>query len=59
VVDRLRTAARAAVLDEATARILGAAGTPVFWQDGPDFAAFLAADTGRVLPTVRRIGPIE
>jgi tripartite-type tricarboxylate transporter receptor subunit TctC len=59
VLVRLRAAAREAVLDEATARILGAAGTPVSWQDGPDFAAFLAADTGRVLPTVRRIGPIE
>jgi tripartite-type tricarboxylate transporter receptor subunit TctC len=56
---RLRAAAREAILDPETARILGVAGTAVAWQDAPDFARFLEADTTRVVAAIRRIGPVE
>jgi len=56
---RLREAAREAILSPETARVLDAAGTPVAYQDAPEFAAFVAEDAARVVPVVRRIGRVE
>jgi len=56
---RLREAAREAILSPETARVLDAAGTPVAYQDAPDFAAFVAEDAARVVPVVQRIGRVE
>jgi hypothetical protein len=53
---RLHAAARDAILDPETARVLACAGTPVAFQNA---AGFLETDTARVVAAIRRIGPVE
>ena len=56
VIARLRDAARKAAEDERVVRTILTAGTPMQYQDAPEFARFVAADALAMAAVVRRIG---
>ena len=56
VIAKLRDAARQAAADEKVVRTIGTAGTPVLYQDAPQFAAFVAQDAKVMKTVVERIG---
>jgi tripartite-type tricarboxylate transporter receptor subunit TctC len=56
VISRLRDAARAAAKDERVIRTIGVAGTPILYQDAPEFAKFVAEDARVMAEVVKRIG---
>lgn len=56
VVAKLREASRTAAADERVIRTIGTAGTPIQYQDAPEFAAFVQKDAGVMADVVRRIG---
>lgn len=56
VVSRLREAARAAAQDERVVKSIGGAGTPILYQDAPEFAKFVAEDARVMAEVVKRIG---
>jgi tripartite-type tricarboxylate transporter receptor subunit TctC len=59
VVSRLRDAMREAMADADTRRIFEAAGSPPAYLDQPEFAAFVAGDSARLIEAVRKIGKVE
>ena len=59
VIDRLRVEMKAAMADPAIIKIFEGAGSPPAWQDAPEFAAFVAADSARLIEAVRKIGKVE
>jgi tripartite-type tricarboxylate transporter receptor subunit TctC len=59
VVQRLRAAARAAGNDAKVKEVIGNAGSPVMFQDTPDFEKYVQADVHRMGDVVRRIGKVE
>jgi tripartite-type tricarboxylate transporter receptor subunit TctC len=56
---RLRTAAKAAALDAKVKEIILNAGSPVQYQDTPDFEKYVQADATRMSAVVKRIGKVE
>lgn len=56
VIAKLRDAARQAGADEKVIRTIGTAGTPVLYQDAPQFAAFVEQDAKVMKAVVERIG---
>jgi tripartite-type tricarboxylate transporter receptor subunit TctC len=56
VIAKLRDAARQAAADEKVVRTIGTAGTPVLYQDAPQFAAFVEQDAKVMKAVVERIG---
>ena len=40
-------------------RVFEAAGSPPAYQDAPDFARFVEADSARLITAVRKIGQVQ
>jgi tripartite-type tricarboxylate transporter receptor subunit TctC len=58
-VQRLRAAARAAGNDPKVKEVIGNAGSPVMFQDTPDFEKYVQSDVRRMGDVVRKIGKVE
>ncbi len=56
VISRLREASRQAAQDERVVRTISGAGTPILYQDAPEFASFVAEDARIMTEVVKRIG---
>jgi tripartite-type tricarboxylate transporter receptor subunit TctC len=56
VVTRLRDASRQAAQDDRVVKTIGGAGTPILYQDAPEFAQFVAEDARVMESVVKRIG---
>ncbi len=59
IAQRLRAAAKAAALDVKVKEIILNAGSPVQYQDTPDFEKYVQADATRMSAVVKRIGKVE
>jgi len=59
VVQRLRQAAKFAANDAKVKDIILNAGSPVLYQDTPDFEKYVAADARHMADVVRKIGKVE
>ena len=59
VAQRLRAAARAAAQDPKVRQVILNAGSPVLYQDTPDFEKYVQADAKRMSEVVRKIGKVE
>jgi tripartite-type tricarboxylate transporter receptor subunit TctC len=59
VVQRLRAAARAAGNDPKVKDVIANAGSPVMFQDTPDFEKYVQADVHRMGDVVRKMGKVE
>lgn len=59
IAQRLRAAARAAAQDARVKEIILGAGSPVLYQDSPDFEKYVQADANRMAAVVKRIGKLE
>jgi tripartite-type tricarboxylate transporter receptor subunit TctC len=59
VAQRLRAAARAAASDAKVREVIGNAGSPVLYQDTPEFERYVQADVRRMTEVVRKIGKVE
>jgi tripartite-type tricarboxylate transporter receptor subunit TctC len=59
IVQRLRAAARAAAQDARVKEVILGAGSPILYQDTPDFERYVAADARRMAEVVKRIGKVE
>jgi tripartite-type tricarboxylate transporter receptor subunit TctC len=59
VVQRLRAAARAAANDAKVKEVILNAGSPILYQDTPDFERYVQADAHRMADVVKRIGKVE
>jgi tripartite-type tricarboxylate transporter receptor subunit TctC len=59
VIARLRTAMREAAQSPQVTAVFEKAGSPPAYLDAPEFASFIAADSTRLIPAVRRIGKVE
>jgi tripartite-type tricarboxylate transporter receptor subunit TctC len=59
VAQRLRSAAKAAAQDTKVKDVILNAGSPVQYQDAPDFEKYVQADARRMADVVKRIGKVE
>ena len=59
VVQRLRAAARAAGADPKVKDVIMNAGSPVLYQDTPDFEKYVQGDVQRMHDVVKKIGKVE
>ena len=59
VVQRLRAAARVAAQDARVREVIGNAGSPVLYQDTPDFEKYVQDDARKMADVVRRMGKIQ
>ena len=59
VVQKLRAAARKAAQDPNVTQTIVKAGSPVEYQDAPEFQAYWDADAALMVDAVRRIGKVE
>lgn len=59
VAQRLRAAARAAANDAKVREVIGNAGSPILYQDTPDFERYVQADVRRMTEVVRKIGKVD
>ena len=59
VAQRLRTAARAAAQDAKVKEVIQNAGSPILYQDMPEFEQYVQADAKRMAEVVKRIGKVE
>ena len=59
VMQRLRAAARAAANDPKVKDVILNAGSPVLYQDAPDFEQYVQNDVRRMSDVVKRIGKVE
>jgi tripartite-type tricarboxylate transporter receptor subunit TctC len=59
VVQKLRAAARAAANDAKVKEVILNAGSPVLYQDTPDFERYVQADVRRMADVVKKIGKVE
>jgi tripartite-type tricarboxylate transporter receptor subunit TctC len=59
VAQRLRAAARFAANDQKVKDVIGAAGSPVLYQDTPDFEKYVQSDVKRMADVVKKIGKVE
>ena len=59
IAQRLRAAAKAAAQDSKVKEIILNAGSPVLYQDSPDFEKYVQADARRMADVVKRIGKVE
>ncbi|KQT14102.1 tripartite tricarboxylate transporter substrate binding protein [Ramlibacter sp. Leaf400] len=59
VAQRLRAAARAAGNDAKVRETIGNAGSPVMYQDTPDFEKYVQADVKRMADVVKKMGKVE
>ena len=59
MIKRMRTAARAAANDPRVKEVILNAGSPVLYQDTPDFEKYVQADVKRMSDVVKKIGKVE
>ncbi|SFU78407.1 Tripartite-type tricarboxylate transporter, receptor component TctC [Polaromonas sp. YR568] len=59
IAQRLRAAAKAAAQDAKVKEVILGAGSPVLYQDSPDFEKYVQADAKRMVEVVKRIGKVE
>lgn len=59
VAQRLRAAARAAAMDQKVKDVILNAGSPILYQDTPDFEKYVQADARRMAEVVKKIGKVE
>ncbi len=59
VAQRLRAAARFAAADAKVKEVIANAGSPVLYQDTPDFEKYVQADAKRMAEVVKKIGKVE
>ena len=59
VVQRLRAAARAAANDPKVKEVIMNAGSPVLYQDTPDFERYVQNDVKRMADVVKKIGKVQ
>ncbi|MEP6824026.1 MAG: tripartite tricarboxylate transporter substrate-binding protein, partial [Ramlibacter sp.] len=59
VAQRLRIAARAAAADAKVREVINGAGSPILYQDTPDFEKYVQADVRRMAEVVKKIGKVE
>ena len=59
VAQRLRAAARAAAQDAKVKQVILNAGSPILYQDMPDFEQYVQADAKRMADVVKKIGKVE
>ncbi len=59
VAQRLRAAAKSAAQDAKVKEVIFNAGSPVLYQDSPDFEKYVQLDATRMAAVVKRIGKVE
>ncbi len=59
IAQRLRAAAKAAAQDAKVKEVILNAGSPVQYQDSPDFEKYVQLDANRMAAVVKRIGKVE
>ena len=59
IAQRIRAAARAAAQDAKVKEVILGAGSPVQFQDSPDFEKYVQADAKRMVDVVKKIGKVE
>ena len=59
IMTRLRDAMRQAMRDPEVTKTFENAGSPPAYQDAPDFARFVEADSARLIAAVKKIGKVE
>jgi tripartite-type tricarboxylate transporter receptor subunit TctC len=59
IAQRLRAAARVAAQDAKVKQVILNAGSPVLYQDTPDFEKYVQADARRMAEVVKKIGKVE
>ena len=59
IAQRLRAAAKAAALDAKVNDVIRNAGSPIVYQDSPEFEKYVQADAKRMVDVVKRIGKLE
>ena len=59
VVARLREAAKAAANDDRVKQVMLTAGSPVLYQDAPEFARYVDADAAKMADVVKKVGKLE
>ena len=59
IAQRLRAAARMAANDAKVREVIQSAGSPVLYQDSPEFEKYVQDDVKRMVNVVRRIGKVE
>jgi tripartite-type tricarboxylate transporter receptor subunit TctC len=59
VIAKLRDAARAAANDSKVKETIGKAGSPILYQDQPEFQRYVDADAKKMVEVVKRIGRLE
>jgi tripartite-type tricarboxylate transporter receptor subunit TctC len=59
IAQRLRAAARAAANDAKVKEVILNAGSPILYQDSPDFEKYVHADARRMADVVKKIGKVE
>jgi tripartite-type tricarboxylate transporter receptor subunit TctC len=59
IAQRLRAAAKAAALDAKVIDVIKNAGSPIVYQDAPEFEKYVQADAKRMVDVVKRIGKLE
>ncbi len=59
VAQRLRAAARVAAQDARVREVINGAGSPILYQDTPDFERYVQADARRMADVVKKIGKLQ
>jgi tripartite-type tricarboxylate transporter receptor subunit TctC len=59
IAQRLRAGARTAATDPKVKDAIASAGSPVLYQDTPDFEKYVQADVKRMAGVVKKIGKVE
>ncbi len=59
VAQRLRAAARVAAQDPKVREVILNAGSPILYQDSPDFEKYVQADARRMAEVVKKIGKLQ
>ena len=59
VAQRLRAAARMAAQDAKVKEVILNAGSPILYQDSPDFEKYVQADAKRMADVVKKIGKLQ
>jgi len=59
IAQRLRAAAKVAANDPKVKEVINNAGSPILYQDTPDFEKYVQADVKRMADVVKKIGKVE
>jgi tripartite-type tricarboxylate transporter receptor subunit TctC len=59
IVMRLREASKAAANDDRVRQVMLTAGSPILYQDAPEFARYVDADAAKMADVVKKVGKLE